>query len=138
MIVGFTAGTFDLLHTGHIFMLFECKRKCDKLVVGLHTDPSTERLTKNKPVQSLFERYMQLTACKYVDSIIPYSTEKDLENMMATLQIHRRFVGEEYKNTIITGQSICNDRGIEIIYNNRMHDYSSTELRERTRYGFRR
>ena len=138
MIVGFTAGAFDLLHAGHVFMLSDCKKHCDKLIVGLHTDPTLDRMNKNKPVQSVYERQIQLTSCKYVDSIIPYSTEKDLENMMATLSIHKRFVGEEYINTIITGQENCLIRGIEIVYNKRMHSYSSSELRERTAHEFRR
>lgn len=129
--VGFTCSAFDLLHAGHVAMLRECKQHCNFLIVGLHVDPTVDRPSKNKPVQSVYERYMQLKGCEYVDAIIPYETEEDLINIMAIEPIDIRFVGVEYKDTYITGQDICEKRGINIIYNERFHMYSSTELRSR-------
>jgi glycerol-3-phosphate cytidylyltransferase len=104
---------------------------CDVLVVGLHTDPSLDRPAKKKPVQTIYERYLQLEGCKYVDKIIPYETESDLINLLAIERIDIRFVGQEYSDTYITGQDICEKRGIKIIYNDRYHGYSSSELRSR-------
>ena len=129
--VGFTCSAFDLLHAGHVAMLRECKQTCNFLIVGLHVDPTVDRPSKNKPVQSVYERYMQLKGCQYVDAIIPYETEEDLINIMAIEPIDIRFVGVEYKDTYITGQDICEKRGINIMYNERYHMYSSTELRSR-------
>lgn len=131
-VVGFTCSAFDLLHPGHLAMLQECKEHCDYLIVGLHVDPTIERpKNKNKPVQSVYERYAQLRACRYVDEVIPYETESDLINMMGIEPIDIRFVGEEYKDTYITGQDICEKRDIKIFYNSRKHMYSSRELRSR-------
>jgi glycerol-3-phosphate cytidylyltransferase len=132
VIKGFTCSAFDLLHPGHVEMLRECKQHCDWLIVGLHTDPTIDRPDrKEKPIQSLYERYVQLRACKYVDEIIPYETESDLINLLAIEPISIRFVGVEYMNTYVTGQDICEKRDIEILYNSRDHMYSSTELRAR-------
>ena len=131
MIIGFTCGAFDLLHPGHIAMLAECREKCDYLIVGLHTDPSIDRQTKNKPIQSTFERWMQLNACVHVSEIIPYDTEEDLVNLLATLDMKYRFIGADHIGGYITGKDVCNKRGIEIIYNERYHNYSSSELRKR-------
>jgi glycerol-3-phosphate cytidylyltransferase len=135
MITGFTCSAFDLLHPGHIVMLEECKNNCDYLIVGLHTDPTIDRPNdKQRPVQSVFERYVQLTGCKFVDKIIPYDTEKDLENMVATLPINIRFLGDEYKSVPFTGKDICEYRGIKIFFNSpRIYSYSSTDLRKRTK-----
>jgi glycerol-3-phosphate cytidylyltransferase len=113
-------------------MLRECKEHCDWLIVGLHVDPTIERVkAKQKPVQSVYERYVQLSGCKYVDEIIPYEKEEDLINLLAIEPIDIRFVGEEYKDTYITGQDICEKRNIQIFYNTRKHMYSSTDLRGR-------
>jgi glycerol-3-phosphate cytidylyltransferase len=135
MITGFTCSAFDLLHPGHIVMLEECKNNCDYLIVGLHTDPTIDRPNdKQRPVQSVFERYVQLTGCKFVDKIIPYDTEKDLENMVATLPINIRFLGDEYKSVPFTGKDICEYRGIKIFFNSpRIYSYSSTDLRKRAK-----
>ena len=131
--VGFTCSTFDLLHAGHILMLAECKQVCDYLIVGVQSDPSIDRPgTKNKPVQSIVERYVQLSAVKFVDEIIVYNTEKDLEDMLMFLPISVRIIGEEYKDKEFTGKKICEDRGIKIWYNSRTHRFSSSELRQRT------
>ena len=131
--IGFTCSTFDLLHAGHILMLAEAKSVCDYLIVALQTDPSIDRPdTKNKPVQSVVERYVQLSAVKFVDQIIVYQTEKDLEDMLMFLPITVRFIGEEYEGKEFTGKDICEDRGIKIWYTSRKHRFSSSELRQRT------
>jgi glycerol-3-phosphate cytidylyltransferase len=131
-LIGFTCSTFDLLHAGHITMLKEAKNQCDYLICGLQTDPTIDRPTsKNKPIQSLVERYIQLEAVKYVDQIVVYQTEKDLEDLLLTLDIDVRIVGEEYRNVNFTGQDICKQRGIRMYYNKREHSFSTTELRER-------
>ena len=132
-VTGFTCSTFDLLHAGHILMLAEAKSQCDYLIVGLQTNPAIDRPeTKNKPVQSIVERYVQLSAVKYVDEIIVYETERDLEDLLMFLPINKRFIGEEYHGKEFTGKEICVERDIDIIYNSRTHRFSSTELRQRT------
>jgi glycerol-3-phosphate cytidylyltransferase len=114
-------------------MLAECKQICDYLIVGLQTDPTIDRPeVKNKPVQSIVERYVQLSAVKFVDEIIVYDTEKDLEDMLAFLPITMRICGEEYKDKHLTGRDICDNRGIKTYYNSRTHRFSSSELRQRT------
>jgi glycerol-3-phosphate cytidylyltransferase len=131
--VAFTCSTFDLLHAGHILMLAECKQICDYLIVGLQTDPTIDRPdVKNKPVQSIVERYVQLSAVKFVDEIIVYDTEKDLEDLLMFLPITMRICGEEYKERHLTGRDICDTRGIRTHYNSRTHRFSSSELRQRT------
>jgi glycerol-3-phosphate cytidylyltransferase len=137
MIIGFTCGAFDLLHAGHIAMLKECKEHCEYLIVGLHTDPTIDRpTTKNKPVQSIYERYLQLKGCEYVDDIIPYDTEQDLENLLCIEDISIRFLGEEYNNSgiDITGESICNERNITIYFTSRKHGESICNERNITIY----
>lgn len=126
--IGVTASTFDLLHAGHIAMLSEAKSNCDILVVGLLSDPTISRSFKNKPIQSIFERFLQLQAIKYVDFILPFDTEQDLEDMLYCIAPDIRFVGEEYRDKEHTGKNIEN---IEIYYNKRKHSFSSTELRDR-------
>lgn len=125
--IGFTASTFDLLHAGHIVMLQEAKSLCDYLIVGLLIDPTVDRPEqKQRPVQSSFERYIQLSACRYVDEIIPFETEKDLEDMILTINPDIRIVGEEYKGKDHTGVGLC-----PIHYNKRRHSFSSRDLRDR-------
>jgi glycerol-3-phosphate cytidylyltransferase len=132
MIVGITFSTFDLLHAGHIVMLEECKRNCDYLIVGLQTDPTIDRpSTKNKPAQTLYERWMQLDACKYVNKIIPYSTENDVIDILLSQKIDVRFIGEEYRTKDFTGKYECVKTGIELFFNSRQHRFSTTELRKR-------
>jgi glycerol-3-phosphate cytidylyltransferase len=131
--IGFTCSTFDLLHAGHILMLAEAKTICDYLIVGVQSDPTIDRPgTKNKPVQSVVERYVQLSAVKFIDQIVVYDTEKDLEDLLMFLPISVRIIGEEYKDKEFTGKEICEDRGIKIWYNSRNHRFSSSELRNRT------
>ena len=131
--IGFTCSTFDLLHAGHILMLAECKTICDYLIVAVQSDPTIDRPdVKNKPVQSIVERYVQLSAVKFIDQIIVYDTERDLEDLLMFLPISVRIIGEEYKDKEFTGKQICEDRGIKIWYNSRNHRFSSSELRNRT------
>lgn len=130
--IGITFSTFDLLHAGHIAMLSECKNHCDYLIAGLQTDPTIDRPdTKNPPVQSIVERQIQLSATRYVDEIVVYQTEKDLEDILLTLPIDVRILGIEYADKQFTGRDICIDRGIEIVYNKRDHSFSSSSLRKR-------
>ena len=131
MIVGFTASAFDLLHAGHIAMLREAKEQCDWLICGLQVDPSLDRPEKNKPIQSLVERYIQLSAVKYVDEIVPYVTEKDLTDILESYKIHVRILGEEYKDRDFTGRDLCDTLGIRLHFNKRQHRFSSSELRKR-------
>lgn len=130
--VGFTCSTFDLLHAGHILMLEEAKGQCDYLIVGLQTDPSIDRSTKNKPVQTIVERYIQLSAVKFVDEIVVYQTEADLIDLLSALPIDVRIVGQEYEDKPFTGKELCEERGIAIYYNSRKHRFSSSDLRQRT------
>jgi glycerol-3-phosphate cytidylyltransferase len=129
--IGFSCSTFDLLHVGHIAMLREAASICDTLIVGLQVDPSIDRTEKNAPVQSLVERYGQLNAVKFVDEIVPYQTEQDLEDILAMFQIDVRILGVEYKDKDFTGKDICKKRGIQLYFNKRDHRFSSSELRSR-------
>jgi glycerol-3-phosphate cytidylyltransferase len=129
--VGFTASTFDLLHAGHVAMLREAKSHCDYLICGLQNDPTLDRPAKNRPVQSIVERQLQLTGCKYVDEVWVYNTEKDLEDLLLILPIDVRILGVEYEEKEFTGREICHKRGIELFFNGRDHSFSSSELRQR-------
>jgi len=131
MKVGFTASTFDLLHAGHVSMLREAKEQCDYLICGLQMDPSVDRPTKNSPIQTIVERYTQLNAVKYVDEIVPYATEKDLEDILEMYHIDVRILGEEYRDKDFTGKDICRRRGIQLYFNKRDHRFSSSDLRNR-------
>lgn len=126
--VGIVASCFDLFHTGHILMLMEAKENCDRLIVALQSDPTIDRPEKNKPVQALYERYVQVDSCKYVDHVIPYDTEADLYNLLTGLEWDVRFLGSDYSGrTDFTGSDLY----IPIHYCSRRHNYSSSGLRER-------
>jgi len=131
MKVGFTCSTFDLLHAGHVQMLREAKEQCDYLICGLQFDPSQDRADKNAPIQTIVERYTQLKAVSYVDEIVPYSSEKDLEDILTMYHIDVRILGEEYKEKDFTGKDICKKRGIQLYFNKREHRFSSSDLRKR-------
>ena len=133
MRVGFTCSTFDLLHAGLVQMLREAKEQCDYLICGLQVDPSIDRKEKNSPVQSLVERYSQLHACRYVDEIIPYQTEKDLEDILEMYHIDIRILGDEYREKDFTGKDICQERDIDLYFNKRDHRFSTTDLRNRVK-----
>lgn len=132
--VGFTCSAFDLCHAGHISMLEEAKNQCDWLIVGLQNDPTIDRPMKNRPVQSIVERFIQLSAVKYVDQVIPYNTEKDLEDLLLMLPIDVRILGDEYKDKNFTGKDICIRSGIDIYFNGRQHSFSTTDLRRRVAF----
>ena len=133
MKIGFTCSTFDLLHAGHVQMLRDAKQHCDYLLVGLQIDPSLDRPEKNKPVQSIVERYTQLKGIKYVDEIIPYGTEEDLLDLMELYTIDVRILGEEYRDKDFTARDICRKRDIDIVFNNRDHRFSTSDLRMRVK-----
>ncbi|MHC8947806.1 adenylyltransferase/cytidyltransferase family protein [Sphingobacterium hungaricum] len=128
--IGITFSAFDLLHAGHVAMLEEAKRQCDYLICGLQVDPSLDRPEKNKPTQTVVERYIQLRGCKYVDEIVPYITEQDLDDVLRSFKIDVRIVGDEYKDKNFTGRSYCEEKGIELYFNKRDHRFSSSGLRK--------
>ncbi|RTY91234.1 glycerol-3-phosphate cytidylyltransferase [Flavobacterium sp. RSP46] len=130
MRVGITFSAFDLFHAGHVKMLEEAKRHCDYLIVGLQTDPTLDRLGKNQPAQTVVERYIQLKGCKFVDEIVPYATEQDLEDILRSFKIDVRIIGDEYKEETFTGRVYCEEKGIELYYNKRDHRFSSSSLRK--------
>tara|TARA_Y100000816_G_C26091784_1_gene577097 strand:+ start:74 stop:514 length:441 start_codon:yes stop_codon:yes gene_type:complete len=131
--IGITCSTFDLLHAGHVVMLEEAKRHCDYLIAALQVDPTQDRKEKNKPIQSVVERQIQLAAVRFVDEIVVYNTEKELDDIFLTLPINVRIIGEEYKDKDFTAKKICYKRKIDIIYNKRDHSFSSTDLKKRTK-----
>lgn len=130
--IGITFSTFDLLHAGHVAMLAEAKNHCDYLIAGLQTDPTKDRPdTKNKPIQSIVERQISLSANRFVDEIVVYETEKDLDDLLLILPIDVRILGIEYADKDFTGRDICYERGIELVFNGRDHSFSSSSLRKR-------
>ena len=130
--IGITFSTFDMLHAGHIAMLAEAKNHCDYLICGLQTDPTIDRPdTKNKPVQSIVERQIQLAACRYVDEVVVYQTEQDLVDLLLILPLDVRVLGVEYQDKEFTGREECYMRNIELIFNGRDHSFSSSSLRKR-------
>lgn len=130
--IGITFSTFDLLHAGHIAMLAEAKNHCDYLIAGLQTDPTIDRPeTKNKPVQSIVERQIQLASCRFVDEVVVYSTEQDLVDLLLILPIDVRILGVEYQSHDFTGRKEGSEKGIEHVFNSRDHSFSSSSLRKR-------
>lgn len=130
--IGITFSTFDLLHAGHIAMLSEAKNHCDYLIAGLQTDPTIDRPdTKNKPIQSIVERQIQLSATRFVDEIVVYSTEQDLIDLLLILPLDVRILGVEYLDKDFSGRFECVDRNIELVFNGRDHSFSSSSLRKR-------
>ena len=130
--IGITFSTFDMLHAGHIAMLSEAKNHCDYLICGLQTDPTIDRPeTKNRPVQSIVERQIQLAACRYVDEVVVYQTEQDLVDLLLILPVDVRILGVEYEGKNFSGDEACWKRNIEIIFNARDHSFSSSSLRKR-------
>ena len=130
MKTGITFSSFDLLHAGHIKMLEEAKQQCDYLIAALQTDPTIDRPEKNKPSQTVVERYIQLKGCKFVDEIVPYTTEQDLEDILKAFKIDVRIIGEEYREKDFTGKIYCQENGVELYYNKRNHRFSSSGLRK--------
>lgn len=126
---GFTAGAFDVCHIGHFIMFEECKKQCDYLIVGLHINPQIDRKEKNRPIQTSFERYMQLKACKFIDEIIPYDTEEDLYNLLVSVKPDVRFMGNDWQGK----PNYSRDKlpYMRVVYNHRDHSFSSSSLRNR-------
>lgn len=130
--IGITFSTFDMLHAGHIAMLSEARNHCDYLIAGLQTDPTIDRPdTKNKPIQSIVERQIQLSACRYVDEVVVYQTEQDLRDLLLILPVDVRILGVEYEGKQFSGDEECWKRGIGIVFNGRDHSFSSSSLRRR-------
>jgi len=129
--VGFTCSAFDMLHSGHIQMLRDASEQCDYLICGLQTNPSVDRPEKNRPIQTVVERYTQLKAVQYVNEIIPYATEEDLKDILSMYHIDVRILGDEYREKDFTGKEICKRRDIALYFNKRDHRFSSSELRRR-------
>jgi glycerol-3-phosphate cytidylyltransferase len=130
--IGITFSTFDMLHAGHVAMLSEAKNHCDYLICGLQTDPTIDRPdTKNKPIQSIVERQIQLAACRYVDEVVVYQTEQDLIDLLLILPLDVRVLGVEYEHTEFTGRDECFVRDIDLVFNGRDHSFSSSSLRKR-------
>ncbi len=127
---GITFSAFDLLHAGHIKMLEDAKRHCDYLIIGLQTDPTLDRPEKNRPTQTVVERYIQLKVCIHVDEIVPYATEQDLEDILHSFKIDVRIIGDEYKEKDFTSIAYCEEKGVELYFNKRDHWFSSSALRE--------
>lgn len=130
-IVGITFSTFDFFHAGHVKMLEEAKSVCDYLIVGLQLDPSIDRPEKNKPIQSVIERYIQVSSCRFVDEVVPYVREQDLDEILLSFKIDVRVIGEEYREKNFTGKAYCEEKGIQLYYNSRDHKYSSSGIRKR-------
>jgi|TARA_R110001592_G_scaffold149141_1_gene374504 glycerol-3-phosphate cytidylyltransferase len=129
--VGFTASTFDLLHAGHVAMLREAKDQCDYLICGLQIDPSADRPEKNSPIQTVVERYSQLSAIRYVDEILVYATEQDLLDILTMYKIDVRILGVEYKDKEFTGRDLCDTLDMDLYFNSREHRFSTSDLRKR-------
>ena len=108
----------------------EARLHGDYLIVGLQLDPSIDRPEKNKPTQTIVERYVQVRSCKYIDEVVPYVTEQDLIDILSSFKIDLRIIGEEYKDKKFTGKEYCTKKGIEIYYNRREHRFSSSALRK--------
>ena len=130
MRTGITFSAFDLFHAGHVKMLEDAKCECDYLICGLQTDPTLDRPEKNRPVQTVVERYIQLKACKFVDEIVPYATEQDLEDVLRSFKIDVRIIGDEYASKSFTGRQYCEEKGIDLYFNKREHRFSSSGLRK--------
>lgn len=130
--IGIVFSGFDMLHAGHIAMLSEARNHCDYLIAGLQTDPTIDRPdTKNKPVQSIVERQIQLAACRYVDEVVIYQTERDLVDLLLILPVNVRILGVEYEHQDFTGKLECQIHGIDLVFNSRNHSFSSSSLRKR-------
>jgi glycerol-3-phosphate cytidylyltransferase len=129
--IGITFSQFDMLHAGHIAMLAEARNHCDYLIAGLQNNAKWDRESKNEPIQSIVERQIQLAATRYVDEMVVYNTEKDLEDLLLILPVDVRILGIEYQDKDFTGKDICIKRNIELVYNGRDHSFSSSSLRKR-------
>lgn len=129
---GITFGCFDLLHPGHANLLDIMRSECECVIVGLHVDPSKERPEKNKPIMTLFERFVMLEAMG-IHEIIPYETEEDIEQILRIYQLEARYLGDDYKDKVFTGRQFCIDNNIELRYTDRSHNWSTSAIRKRVK-----
>jgi glycerol-3-phosphate cytidylyltransferase len=130
--VGLVAGAFDVIHPGYIFLLKDCKSKCDILVVAIQDDPSIDRPEKLKPVLAREQRAMIMQSIRYVDWVVFYKTEDDLLRLLEEIKPDVRFLGNEYRGRPITGADKA-----RIVYHARHHDWSSTKFKEMIRDSFK-
>ena len=128
MKIGITFGVFDLLHLGHLVMLEEAKRNCDYLIVALQAD-MPDATSGTKPAQTMVERFIKLEGCQFVDEIVPFESDADVMDMLQSLAVDVRFVGEEYRDTNFVGKQYCIAEGIALHYTKRRHRFSSAALR---------
>jgi glycerol-3-phosphate cytidylyltransferase len=127
-VIGCAFSCWDLLHAGHNIFLKDAKSQCDILCVGLQTDPTIDRPEKNKPIQSLEEREIQVQSCRWIDYYFIYDTEKSLYDSIVNLKPDVRFLGDDYVGKKFTG---C-DLPVQIIFHSRsVHEYSTTNLRKK-------
>ena len=126
MVIGLYPMVADILHCGHVISIELAKRQCDWLIVALHCNPIYK-----VPIQSVYERYMQLRSVKYIDEIIPYSNKDDVELLLRSLQFDKYFLGEDYIGKEFEGKSLLIELHKEIVYLPRKHLLSSTELKLR-------
>lgn len=131
MKIGFTCGVFDLFHAGHVLMLKECKAHCDYLIVALNkAEHISEKINpgKKKPLFSIQDRVLIMEACKYVDEVLVYNSEEELLELLKTKNINIRFLGDDYKEKVITGAEL----NIEIYYTDRSHGLSTSFYRSKS------
>ena len=125
--IGWTCGAFDVLHPGHIELFRDAKSKCDYLRVGLQSDPSIDRPEKNKPIQGVKERFIMLSAIKYIDDIVIYDTEEELYNILKDRKPDIRINGSDWEGKKFTGY----DLDIPHHFHQRTHKWSTSDLRKR-------
>jgi glycerol-3-phosphate cytidylyltransferase len=123
---GVVAGAFDLIHPGYCKLFKFCKDNCNHLTVFLHDNPSLER-NKMKPIHSLEERIEILKSIRYIDEVISYTNENDLLIKLKLFSFDIRFLGDDYKNKQFTADYLP----IKIIYTDRSHGYSTTDLKKK-------
>lgn len=124
---GFVAGSFDIIHPGYISLFKEAKKYCNKLLVGLHHNPTIERKIKLPVINSLNDRKVILKSIKYIDNIITYKSELDLYNILLNKNIHVRFLGNDYKGKKFTGSNL----NIPIVWIDRSHNFSATKIKKK-------
>ena len=132
---GIIFGSWDLLHAGHQLMIGEADELCEELIVCLHTDPTIDRKSKNRPVETVFERYLRLNSFESINYIVPYSHESDIELILRAFKPDVRFMGSDYRDRDFTGRDYCQQNGIQILFLDREHGLSTSELRERIKNG---
>ena len=125
-VIGYTTGVFDMFHIGHLNILKRSKEQCDYLIVALHCCPNYKN-----PIQTIYERYMQLRAVKFVDEIIPYTDVNDAKNMLLSLNYDIYFLGEDHRDNNWECCDVIRDLGKDVVYLSRKHGFSSTYVKDR-------